>query len=266
MPALTWINHHKFLLLGAGVAVLIVAVAVGVWFFILRSTSTPVNLRQALRLYRQDQHSGSTVDGVGLPPPGVYRYRTSGDERLNFGGITRSFPTATNMIVTDTRCATERWEPIEEHMEGIVECRLKDGAYTLTSSLAYEEIAGTRTTTVIQCPTSAYLLPHDPHPGERWRAECHSADLNVAFSGTVIGTSSVDVAGRAVPAVHTRLVLTFSGSESGTNPCDYWVSPKDGLILSEREKVDVDEPSGPLGSVRYTEQMAIGVDSSAPVR
>ncbi len=266
MPALTWISHHKLLLLGAGVALLIGVVAVGVWFFILRGTSTPVNLRQALRLYRQDQRPGQAHKAVDLPLPGVYRYRTSGDEQLNFGGITRTFPTATNMIVTDDRCATDRWDPLEQHMEGLVECPLRGGAYGITSSLTYEEIAGVQTTDVISCPTDTYLVPPDPRAGERWKTKCHSTGLNVVSSGLVVGNSPVNVGGQTVPAIHTRLTLRFSGSESGTNPNDYWVSPKDGLILAQRETVDVSQQAGPLGSVHYRERMAITLASSTPVR
>jgi hypothetical protein len=265
MPALNWINHHRLLLLGAGFAVLVVAVALGLWFFIFRSSSTPVNLRQALRLYRQDQPR-STTWGTGLPSPGVYRYRTSGVEQLSFGSIARTFPSSSTMIVTGSTCAMERWEPIEQHMEGIAECRVKGGGYALTSSFTYEEIAGTQTNQVISCPTTAYLLPPDPRRGEQWNALCHSAGLNVALSGTVVGSSSVEVGGAQVPAVHTRLLLTFSGSESGTSPSDYWLSPKNGLILSEREGVNLNQPAGPLGSVHYTEQMAITLDSLTPAR
>jgi hypothetical protein len=266
MPALHWINHHRLLLLGAGFAVVVVAVALGLWFFIFRSTSTPVNLRQALKLYRQDQQSGTPVKEAGFPSPGVYRYRTSGGEQLSFGRIARTFPTSSNMIVTVSRCATEQWEPIEQHMEGIEECRLKDGAYTLSSSLTNEQIAGTDTTQTINCSATAYLLPPDPRSGERWHATCSAAGLHVDFSGAVVGRSSVEVGDVRVSAVHTRLLLTFAGSETGTNPSDYWVSPTDGLILSEREGVDLHQPAGPLGSVRYTEQMGITLDSLTPAR
>jgi len=82
----------------------------------------------------------------------------------------------------------------------------------------------------------------------------------------VVGNSSVNVGGHTVPAIHTRLALTFSGAESGTNPNDYWVSAKNGLILSQRETVDVSQQAGPLGSVRYSEKMAIRIASPTPVR
>jgi hypothetical protein len=266
MPALTWATHHRFWVLGIGFAVLIVAVALGVWFFLLRSPSTPVDLRQALRFYRQDQKSGHTSRAPRLPPPGVYRYRTSGGEQLSIGGIERSFPSATDMIVTDATCATMKWEPLEQHTEGLVECPLGHGAFGITTALSYEQIAGTQTTDVIRCPADTYLVPPDPSAGERWHTTCHSTDQNVVFSGQVVGMSSVNVGGHSVPALHTRLALSFSGAESGTNPNDYWVSLQNGLILGQRETVDVSQQAGPLGSVRYTEQMAIRITSETPAR
>jgi hypothetical protein len=85
------------------------------------------------------------------------------------------------------------------------------------------------------------------------------------FSGKVIGPSSIAIGGQKVPALHTRLTLSFSGSQSGTNPNDYWIS-QNGLILRQQETVDVAEKAGPLGSVRYTEKMAITLLSVAPIR
>lgn len=267
MPALAWAVQHRFWVLGVGVTVLLAVVAAGVWLFVLQSPGTQVSLRQALRLYREDQRGRHTGSSAHLPPSGVYRYRTSGGEQLSFGGISRSFPTDTNMIVTKaTGCATMNWEPLEQHTEGLVVCPQKDGALNITSALSYEQIAGTQTTDVIRCPANTYFVPPNLTIGERWRTTCHSTDQTVVFSGQVVGAPSVDVGGREVPALHTRLTLTFSGSESGTNPNNYWVSVQDGLILRQRETVRLSQSAGPLGSVRYTEQMGITLRSMTPTR
>ena len=266
MPALTWAIHHRLLALGMGVTVLIAAVAAGIWFFVLRSPATQVDLSQALRLYRQGQHPGVGGSDSQLPPAGVYRYRTSGGEQLSVGSISRTFPVATDMIVTDARCTTMKWEPLEQHVEGLVECPLHDGSFSITSAPSYEEIAGTRTTSVMHCPPGTYLVPPDPAAGERWETTCHMTGQRVVVSGQIIGSSSVAVGRRTVPALHTRLTLTFSGSQSGTNPNDYWISMHDGLILRQRETVDLEQRDGPFGSVRYTEQMTIALDSLTPVR
>jgi hypothetical protein len=269
VQALTWAAQHRFLTLGIGLMSLVVAAtaaAVGVWFFVLRSPATQVDLRTALRLYREDQKQGRNGNSH-LPPSGVYRYRTTGGEQLSLGGISRSFPDATDMIVTQAAgCAAMRWEPLEQHMEGLVECPQKDGALLISSALSYEQIAGTTTTSVINCPANMYFVPPDPSAGKRWHATCHSKGQAIGVSGQVIGLSGLDVGGTEVPSLHLHLTLSFSGSESGTNPNDYWVSLQNGLILRQRETVQVSQSAGPLGSVRYTEQMAIALTSVAPLR
>ncbi len=266
MPLLSWFAHHRFWALGAGLAVVLAAVAAGVWFFVLRSPGTQVDLRQALRLYRHDQQDSSSADRSSLPAPGVYNYRTSGYERLSVAGISRSFPSSSEVVVTDTGCATVRWVPFEQHMEGLVECSEGNGAVGMVSALSDEEIAGVRTTEVIHCPTDAYFLPADPVAGRRWSATCHTGSQPVGFEGRVLGWSSIAVHGRHERALHTRLTLTFRGGERGSNPTDYWVSPTTGLILKESEAVDLSQKTGPLGSVSYQEQMAITLTSLAAAR
>jgi hypothetical protein len=269
MPALTWITQHKLWTLGIGfvtLVTLIVAVAAGFWYFVLRTPRTQVNLAQALRQYRLDQKTGGARN-AGLPSSGVYRYRTSGSEHLSIGDISRSFPAASNMIVTDgAGCATMKWDPLEQHMEGLVECSNENGTLGIKAVVSYEQIAGTQTTSVIDCPAGTYFVPPHPSIGERWRTTCHSPGETVVFSGQVLGKSFVNVGGGAVPALRTRLTLSFSGSQSGTNPNTYWISLQNGLILRQLETVDVSEATGPLGAVHYTERMAIALDSVVPTR
>ncbi len=266
MPALTWISNHRLWALGMGMAILIVAVAAGVWFFIFRSPTTPIDLRQALRLYRQDQGRAAPGTSSGLPPSGVYRYRTSGAEHLSMGDVTRPFPASTNLIVTDARCSTMKWAPFEQHIEGLVVCPSPGGGLSISSIPSYEQIAGTQTTSVVECPTATYLLPSHPVAGEQWQATCHASGQTALASGKVVGAAMVSVGRVAVPAVHVRLTLSFSGSESGSNPNDYWLSASTGVILRLSESVDVSQQAGPLGPVRYQEHMSIELTSIDPAR
>jgi hypothetical protein len=266
MPVLTWATQHRYWMLGIVFVGIVVLVAAGFWYFVLRSPSTRVGLHQALRLYRLNQ-TADTSQRTDLPTSGVYRFTTSGSEHLSMGGISRSFPAVSDMIVTQTAgCATMKWDPLVEHMEGLVECAQKNGALDIQSALSYEQIAGTQTTSVIKCPTGTTFVPSDPTVGERWHATCHSKGERVVFSGQILGQANVDVGGRQVPALHMSLNLSFSGSQSGTNPNSYWVSRQNGLILRQDESVDVAQKTGPFGSVRYTEQMAIALDSVTPIR
>jgi hypothetical protein len=266
MPVLTWATQHRYWVLGVVFVALVALVAAGFWYFVLRSPSTRVGMHQALRLYRINQKTEPT-DSADLPSTGVYRFKTSGSEHLSIGSISRSFPSVSDMIVTQAAgCATMKWDPLVQHMEGLVECAQKNGALDIQSALSYESIAGTQTTSVIKCPTGTPFVPSHPTVGERWHATCHSKGESVVFSGRVLGKADVDVGGSQVPALHTSLNLSFSGSQSGSNPNSYWVSLQSGLILRQSETVDVAQKTGPFGSVRYTEQMAIALDSVTPVR
>jgi hypothetical protein len=253
-------------MLGLGLVALILIVMAGLWFFLLRSPATRVDLRQALRIYRKAQDSKDLGESTRLPPPGVYSYRTSGGEQLSIGDISRVFPADTDMIVTDANCANFDWEPLEQHTEGLVACPQKNGALTITSATSYEQIAGTQTKSVIRCPADTYFIPARPTAGEHWHKTCQSKGETVVFSGQIVGVSSIMVGDRMVPALHTRLTLSFSGSESGTNPNSYWISLQNGIILRQQETVAVSEKAGPLGSVLYTEKMAITLRSTEPIR
>jgi hypothetical protein len=89
---------------------------------------------------------------------------------------------------------------------------------------------------------------------------------NVVFSGHLLAEASIKVGALEVRALHTSIRLAFSGSESGTNPSDLWISMDNGLILRQQETADLLQQAGPLGSVRYTEHMAITLESIVPVR
>jgi hypothetical protein len=267
MPFVNWINHHRLLVSGVSFAVLLViAVAGGIWFFLIRTTGTQIDLRQALRLYRQDEHGSSSRTEGRLPTPGVYVYQSSGSEKLSLAGISRTFPSASDMIVTDSKCSSMDWVPFKQHIEGIQICRQPSGALTMSQASSVESIAGVSTTQIIRCPATAYFIPPSPHAGQHWSAVCHGPGQVDKISGEVIGTATLTVHGQTVSALHTRINTAVSGDDTGTDPTDYWVSPETGLIYRQREVVSVSQSVGPLGAVHYNEEMAITMSSLLPVQ
>jgi hypothetical protein len=270
MPGVTWLSHQRLWTATFVVTTIVVVVALvvaGLWFFVIRSPATQLDLHEALHLYRQRQGSSPVAGLSQLPASGVYRYQTTGGEQLSIAGISRSFPTTTQMIVTAANgCATMMWEPLTQHVEGWVECPEKTGGLEITSAPSYEQIAGAQTTSVIRCPAGMYFVPPHTFTGERWSTTCHSPGETVLFSGRVLGQGSVKVGDATVPALHIHIDLSFTGAQSGPNPNDIWVSPATGLILRQSETVNVTQQTGPLGSVRYQEHMTIALTSMVPVR
>jgi hypothetical protein len=222
-------------------------------------------LREALRMYRREQSERVLASlRARLPGPGVYSYRTSGGESLDLVGVQpRGFPSLTAMIVTDARCATVSWVPLTQHTESTMLCPDPDGSVSVPRLVTYEDIAGTSTTATLECPATAYLLPPDARTGQRWSAICtlSSPAEKVALSGEVLGPSTVAVGGSRVSVVHTRLTYDYRGGAQGTNPIDYWVVPSTGLIVRQKETVNVNQ-----AGVNYSENMDAVLTGLVPAR
>jgi hypothetical protein len=259
-----WVQQHR--LLSVLVLTLVILSSAGgtAWALVFRTVSSPVGLREALRMYRREQTEKMLTSLRNhLTPPGVYTYRTTGGEGLSLMGVARAFPSSTSMIVTDGRCATVSWVPITEHTEATTVCTGADGALIVPRLVTTESIASTDTTSTVECPSTAYLLPPGARTGARWSAACslQSPAEKVGFHGEVLGRSTLAIGGTTVTVEHTRFVLTYKGSESGTNPTDLWVVPSTGLIVREKEEVGITS-----GGVRYSENMEATLAGLAPAR
>ena len=248
-----WVQQHRFLSVIVLALVIVSAASGTAWALVFRTVASPVGLREALRMYRREQ-SGKMLSSLRnkLPAPGVYTYRTSGGESLNLVGVARSFPTSTSMIIADGRCATVSWVPITQHTEATTLCNAPNGALSIPKLVTDESIAGSTTSSTINCPASTYLLPPAARSGLRWAATCTqvSPAEKIKMTGQALGRSTMVVGGHAVSVTHARLVFTFAGAEHGTNPIDFWIVPSSGLIVRERETVGVTQ-----SGVHYTENM-----------
>jgi hypothetical protein len=259
-----WVQQHRFLSVLVLTVVILSSAGGTAWALVFRTVSSPVGLREALRMYRREQTEKMLASlRSHLTPPGVYTYRTTGGEGLSLMGVARAFPSSTSMIVTDGRCATVSWVPITQHTEATSVCAGPDGALSVPRLVTTESIASADTTSTVECPSTAYLLPPGARTGARWSAACslQSPAEKVGFHGEVVGRSTLAVGGTTVTVEHTRFVLTYNGSESGTNPTDFWVVPSTGLIVREKEEVGITS-----GGVHYSENMEATLAALAPAR
>lgn len=265
MSIWSWVNQHRGWSIGVSLLIMVLIGAVAAYLLVFRASSTPLNLRQALRLYRARQETTGSAKSSDLPATGVYNYATSGHESLSILGMSRSFPSVTPMIVSGGGCLDVRWEPLTQHVEETTECPAKGRGVAVSSTTSIERIAGTTTRTVVSCPKGTYIRPPDAAAGNTWSTTCHSgSSLTVAARGAVLGRTTVTVDGHRVPAWHTRLTLYFRGSEDGVSPTDYWLSSANNLILRQHETVSIHQSAGPLGSVNYREAMSVTVRSLHP--
>jgi hypothetical protein len=259
-----WVQQHRWLSILVLAFIILSSAGGTAWALVFRTVSSPVGLRDALRMYRKEQ-SERMLSALRsrLPGPGVYSYRTSGGEGLNLVGVQRDFPPETPMIVTEGRCATVSWVPITQHTESTVVCPGAYGALSVPQLVTYEDIAGTSTTATLTCPATAYLLPAGPSAGQRWNATCSlsSPAEKVALAGVVLGPDTMTVGGSKLRVEHTRLTFTYQGGAQGTNPTDYWILPSTGLIVREKETVSIAQ-----GGVNYGENMNAVLTGLVPAR
>ena len=260
-----WVQQHRWLSIIV-LALVIVSCAGGTaWAIVFRTVSSPVGLREALRMYRREQtEKVLTTLRSRLPAPGVYTYRTRGGEGLSLMGVQRSFPDSTSMIVTTDRCAHVSWVPISQHTETTTLCSGPAGSLVETGVVSTESIAGTTTTSTVTCPATAYMIPPGARPGQRWQATCSMDNPaeRVVLGGEALGPATMAIGGQAVSTVHTRLTFEYtSGALRGAGPTDFWVVPSSGLIVREKEVVGVDQ-----GGIHYREDMDSTLAGLNPAR
>ena len=287
MDVWSWVQQHRWLSVAVLVVVMLSSAGGTCWAVFFRTVASPVTLREALRLYRRAQ-VGPTLakDGPTITTaaptlsPGVFSYATSGSERLNILGVSRSFPADTGMVTTSgpgPSCSTVSWVPLVEHTETTSVCRATGSAtgsatapatahaLTVRSQVTHETIGGSTTTTVTNCPDTAYLVPPTATPGTRWVATCHQVSPSepVTLAGIVLGngTSEVGPGSPHVDTLHVRLSFTFTGTDQGTSPDDFWISTSRGVIVREREVTNIAQ-----GSIHYVEVMDTQLKSLTPVR
>ncbi len=258
-----WVQQHRVLSVLILAFVIVSSAGGTAWALVFRTVSSPVGLREALRMYRREQTEKvlQTLRNH-LPSPGVYSYRTSGGEGLSLPGMDRSFPPTTSMIVTGGNCVTVSWVPLTQHTETTTECASPDG-FNVPRLVTQESIAGANTTSTVLCPATAYLLPAHATQGQKWTATCalQSPAEKVALAGEALGESTMSIAGHSVTVEHTRFTLAFDGSQAGTNPTDFWIVPSNGLIVQEKEEVVATS-----GGVSYSENMRSTLTSLSPLR
>jgi hypothetical protein len=259
-----WVQEHRWLSVLVLAFIILSSAGGTAWALVFRTVSSPIGLREALRMYRKEQTERMLTSlRSRLPGPGVYSYRTDGGESLNLVGVARGFPSQTSMIVTDGRCATVSWVPLTQHTESTIVCPGTGGALRVPQLVTHEDIAGTSTTTILNCPATAYLLPTGAVAGQRWSATCtlSSPSEKVAVSGDVLGPATLTVGGATVGVEHTRLTFTYRGGAQGSNPIDFWVVPSTGLIVREKEMVSVTQ-----SGVHYSENMDAVLTGLVPAR
>ena len=216
---------------------------------------------EALARFRAAGPSAA-VPVPGLPTPGVYRYRTSGGERISFLEYRRDYSGVTTRIVTRRGCGVreEHWFLVQ-HLEYYDRCGEALPAYG--TDIAYWWTHGTQD---FRCQPGGSFDMAGRARGERVTWQCGDEDTQAAQVTEHIGDEDLAIDGRPVRARHTRWTTTFSGATTGVATVDDWFDPATGLVLRERRAIGLRVGSPFVGRLDYVDQSEFTLLSLEPLR
>ena len=198
----------------------------------------------------------------GLPAPGVYRYRTSGGERISFLDYERDYSRVTTRIVTRHGCGVreEQWFLVQ-HLEYYDRCG--DALPAYGTDIAYWWTHGTQD---FECAPGGSFDMAGRRPGERVTWLCRDEDTRAAQETVYVADEDVVVEGRTIRARHTRWVTVFTGATEGTATVDDWFDPDTGLVLRERRLIGLEVGSPFVGRIAYLDDSEFTLLSLTPRR
>jgi hypothetical protein len=251
-------------LLRAALAAALMVAAADAFLLWARVLATPVGPERAAVTFLASGAGPSDGPAPGpRPPPGVYRYRTTGHERIDRFGVDRIYPAETVRVISwRGGCRWRETVPIfTQHVETYDLCAggadADDFAYS--TSLTYFLVPGVQR---FACaPVGRRLLTGERPGGTRsWR--CVEGTSVSANTSVYVGRETVETAAGPVATRHVRLLTALSGRSSGGAVRDLWLDP-DGLVVKEERAVSLKVRSAFVGLLTYDERASFLLPSTA---
>jgi hypothetical protein len=243
--------------------------------------SRRVTTEQALSRYRKAAEASSTTtpstpstnaattsvptSSLTLPAPGVYRYRTSGQESIDvLGGAHHNYPAESTVTVTPEGCGVHvRWDVLRERRDEWRLCVTPMGIVE-PWALQYHEFFKQPDPEQLVCPADTLLLPSTPRVGAIFNAMCALAGDDEPQRFEVIGREVLTAGSTEVETVHVRQSVQYAGELFEHTVNDWWLAPS-GLPVRGIETKTSRSPS-PIGPVTYREQYRLDLESLQPLR
>lgn len=213
---MTFITRHPFRT--ASVVLVAVLVGVGYWFWQGVHSSTPADANTAVADFRASGAAEAAATRPGVPAPGVYRFRQSGEESAGTGPLTISRPFPDQALYIVRPIAGGYHEDLRMSAEHVEEVRFRvdrAGSHALwrRTKVTFAGI-GEDDRNDVTPPSLDH--PSDLKVGRTWGGRYASGPMTVDFSARVVGKETVDVGGTRVPAFVVRMQSEFEGPTSGS--------------------------------------------------
>jgi hypothetical protein len=251
-----------------GVVLVLVAVGVSLFRFVfLRDTASSVSTDEAVDRFRVVASSTPmpTSQETTLVAPGVYRYRTTGDERVDaLDGAEHTYPVETTITVVASDCGVSlRWDALVERWDEWELCLTDAGIELGASGTQYHEFFGQPEREAVSCDHGALLVPSGPPPDEPVELSCTLGEDPWRPTWTVLERTTRDVDGRSVAVQHVTMQIADDDEYWETTTIDWYLADT-GLPVEAVAEKSSSSPS-PIGPVRYDERYRLELISTSPL-
>ena len=195
----------------------------------------------------------------GLPRPGVYRYQTTGGERVSFLDYSRAYTTVTHRVVTRHGCGIREEQIfLVQHIEYYDRCGEQLAGYG--TDIAFWWTHGTQD---FVC-TGGSFDGAGLRVGEPAIWECHDEDTKAVQTTENLGDEEVSVDGKVMKARHTRWTTVFEGATEGAAVVEDWFDVDTGLVLKETRNIGLRVGSPFIGDISYIDVSEYALLSTTP--
>jgi hypothetical protein len=235
----------------------------GAWFVVLRDTTEPATVEEAVTTFREE-----TETGPGQPSPvpeGVYVYATDGLERTDaLTGVSHRYPGRSTITVTADPCGLRlRWDVLEGRSTTWTIC-VVSARWDVTSQDERHTFFGRTEHTTYTC-TETPLRPPGDRPGTTFVVSCTTGSADERGTGRVVRRETLRVAGEPVATVHLRRRTTLTGRIRGRSTQDVWLARDTGVPVRLVMSTDTRNDSA-VGDVHYEEDVSLQLRLLSPRR
>jgi hypothetical protein len=238
-------------------------VIVGIPAFLLGGTywRNGVDGDAAVARFRAAGPEAAADAPAGLPQPGVYRYQTTGGEKVSFLDYDRAYTPITHRVVTRRGCGIREEQIfLVQHIEYYDRCGGQLVGYG--TDIAFWWTHGTQD---FAC-TGGSFDGAEVKLGEPATWECHDEDTKALQTTEYLGDEDVSVEGTSMPARHTRWTTVFEGATKGAAVVEDWFDVGTGLVLRETRNIGLRVGSPFIGDISYIDVSEYALLSTTPDR
>ncbi|MEU2233387.1 hypothetical protein [Streptomyces vietnamensis] len=273
------------------IPVLLVIVASGAFVYVSKSEETlfspeltAISIDQAVAEYRADSRPkheeirmpskmpvqpNPKLAGFSAPKPGVYSYRTTGKDWVEYDGqkYTRQFPKVTPAtVLRSSGCGWELYfRTAREYTDGHRQCSAP-GEFLCMAHISDITFGDVHRSMTHECnPGMVQVGGKAVGPGGRQSTKCYASHHDAANIDIIFrNTESVVVGGKPVEAYHVELLSSVKGELKGTAVADVWFETRTGTYLKMTRKQDTSSVLPDGSTVTYRVRVTYELESLEP--